>query len=119
MVNNTSIEITPAVTAVQNKVSADYSSLLLLPVAAIAVHQYTKKQLRKAGRKMMWQLLKMKVKSLFSFKNDNGKAKTARLLLILLGLGFIGAVGIFLSWSIAITILVVFGLIGLIYSAKD
>lgn len=119
MVSNTSIEITPATTNMPQEVSADYSALLLLPVAAIAAHQYTKKQLRKAGRKMMWQLLKMKVKSLFSFKKDNGKAKTAKLLLILLGLGFIVAVGIFLSWSIAITILVVGGLIALIYSAKD
>jgi hypothetical protein len=117
MVSNTSIEITPATANMPQEVSADYSALLLLPVAAIAAHQYTKKQLRKAGRKMMWQLVTMKIKSIFSFKKDKGKGM--KLLLILLGLGFIVSVGVFLSWSIAITILVVFGLIGLIYSAKD
>ncbi len=119
MVSNTKIEITPAAPALQKEVSADYSALLLLPVAAIAVHQYTKKQLRKAGRKMMWQLVKMKIKSLFSFKKDKGNGKGIKLLLILLGLGFIAAIGIFLSWSIAITLLVVGGLIAIIYSAKD
>jgi hypothetical protein len=61
----------------------------------------------------------MKVKSMFSFKKGTGNASGIKLLLILLGLGFIVAVGVFLSWSIAITILVVGGLVALIYSAKD
>ena len=117
MVSNARIEITPSTTAIQNEVSVDYSALLLLPVAAVAAHQYSKKQMRKLGRKMLWQLLKMKVRSMLSFKK--GKGSGIKLLLILLGLGFIVAVGVFLSWSIAITILVVGGLIGIIYSAKD
>jgi hypothetical protein len=119
MVSSRTVELTPATSVLQKEIPADYSALLLLPVAAIAVHQYTKKQMRKAGRKMMWQLVKMKIKSLFSFKKDKGNGKGIKLLLILLGLGFIAAIGIFLSWSIAITLLVVGGLIAIIYSAKD
>ena len=115
MASNTNIEVTPS--TVHQESYADYSALLLLPLAAVAVHQYSKKQMRKLGRKMLWQLLKTKVKSMFSFKK--GKGSGIKLLLILLGVGFIVAVGIFLSWSIAITILVVGGLIGIIYSAKD
>lgn len=118
MVSSTTVELTPATSVLQKEIPADYSALLLLPVAAMIVHQYTKKQMRKAGRKMTWQLLKMKFKSLFSFKKDK-KESGIKLLLILLGLGFIAAIGIFLSWSIAITLLVVCGLIGIIYSAKD
>ncbi|MGF2414140.1 hypothetical protein [Ferruginibacter sp.] len=117
MVSNTSIEITPSIKAIQKEVLADYSALLLLPVAAVAAHQYSKKQMRKLGRKMLWQLLKMKVRSMLSFKK--GKGSGIKLLLILLGLGFIVAIGVFLSWSIAITLLLVGGLIGIIYSAKD
>lgn len=119
MVSNTSIEITPSATTIQKEAPAGYSALLLLPVAVVAAHQYSKKQMRKLGRKMMWQLLKTKVKSMLSFKKGSGNKSGIKLLLILLGLGFIVAVGIFLSWSIAITILVVGGLIAIIYSAKD
>jgi hypothetical protein len=36
-----------------------------------------------------------------------------------LSLAFLAAVGIFLSWSIAITLLVISGLIAIIYSARD
>jgi hypothetical protein len=119
MVSNTRSEITPSIWAIQRDVPADYSALFLLPVAVVAAHQYSKKQMRKLGRKMLWQLLKMKVKSMLSFKKQKGKGAGIKLLLILLGLGFIAAIGIFLSWSIAIAILVVGGLIGIIYSAKD
>lgn len=115
MASNTRIEVTPS--TVQQESYADYSALLLLPLAAVVAHQYSKKQMRKLGRKMMWQLFKTKVKSMLSF--EKGKGSGIKLLLILLGLGFIAAVGIFLSWSIAITLLVVGGLIGIIYSAKD
>ena len=117
MASNTSLEVTPS--TVQQESYTDYSALLLLPVAAVVAHQYSKKQMRKLGRKMTWQLLKTKVKSMFSFKKGSGNKQGIKLLLILLGLGFIAAVGIFLSWSIAITLLVVGGLIGIIYSAKD
>lgn len=117
MAIKTTIEITP--TTVQQKSYTDYSALLLLPLAVVAAHQYSKKQMRKLGRKMMWQLLKTKVKSMFSFKKGSGNKSGIKLLLILLGLGFIAAVGIFLSWSIAITLLVLGGLIGIIYAAKD
>lgn len=117
MVSNTSVVITPV--AAQQQTPADYTPLLLLPVAIMAAHQYSKKQMRKLGRKMMWQLLKAKVKSMFSFKKEKSKGSGIKLLLILLGLGFIAAIGIFLSWSIAITLLVVGGLIGIIFSARD
>ena len=69
MASNTSIEVTPS--TVQQESYADYSALLLLPVAAVVAHQYSKKQMRKLGRKMMWQLLKTKVKSMLSFKGKN------------------------------------------------
>ena len=115
MATNTSVKVTPS--TVQQESYADYSALLLLPVAAVVAHQYSKKQMRKLGRKMLWQLLKMKVRSKLSFKK--GKGSGIKLLLILLGLGFIVAIGVFLSWSIAITLLVVGGLIAIIYSAKD
>ena len=72
MVSNTSIEITPSRTVIQKEVPADYSALLLLPVAVVAAHQYSKKQMRKLGRKMIWQLMKLKLKSMFSFKGKNG-----------------------------------------------
>ena len=117
MASNTSVEVTLSTSVIQKEIPADYSALLLLPVAAVVAYQYSKKQMRKLGRKMLWQLLKMKVRSMLSFKK--GKGSGIKLLLILLGLGFIVAVGIFLSWSIAITLLVVGGLIGIIYSAKD
>jgi hypothetical protein len=115
MVSAASIEVTPSTPPQQSY--ADYAALLLLPMAAVVAHQYSKKQLRKLGRKMMWQLLKTKVKSMFSFQKKKGTG--IKLLLILLGLGFIAAIGIFLSWTIAIAFLVVGGLIGIIYSAKD
>lgn len=119
MVSSTTAELTPATSVIQKEIPTDYSALLLLPVAVAAVHQYTKKQMRKAGRKMAWQLVKQKIKAMLSFKKDKGKGTGVKLLLAVLGLGFIAAVGIFLGWSIAIGILVVFGLIALIYSAKD
>ncbi|MBK8089141.1 MAG: hypothetical protein IPK31_15035 [Chitinophagaceae bacterium] len=53
------------------------------------------------------------------FKKSSGKGLGLKLLLVLLGLGFVIAIGVFLSWSIALIFLVVFGLIALIYSAKD
>jgi hypothetical protein len=117
MVSDTCIEITPSATVIQKEIPAYYSALLLLPLVAIAAHQFSKKQMRKLGRKMLWQSFKMKVRSMLSFKKGNGSG--IKLVLIILGLGFIAAIGIFLSWSIAITLLVVGGLIALIYSAKD
>jgi hypothetical protein len=117
MASYTSIEVTQP--TVQQESYADFSALLLLPLAAVVAHQYSKKQMRKLGRKMMWQLLKTKVKSMLLLKKGSGNKSGIKLLLILLGLGFIAAVGIFLSWSIAITLLVVGGLIGIIYSARD
>ena len=62
MVSNTSIEVTPS--TVQQEAYSDYSALLLLPLAAVVAHQYSKKQMRKLGRKMMWQLMKLKLKSM-------------------------------------------------------
>ncbi len=117
MVSSTSIEITP--TATQKEAPADYSALLLLPIAAIAVHQYSKKQMRGLERKMRWQFFKTELKSMLRFKKSSGKGLGLKLLLVLLGLGFVIAIGVFLSWSIALIFLVVFGLIALIYSAKD
>ena len=117
MVSSTSVALTPVTTGIQKNMPVDYAALLLLPLAAVTVHLYTKRQMRKAGRKVMWQLAKMKIKSLLSFKKEKGKS--IKLLLILLGLGFTAAVGIFLGWSIAIGMLILFGLITIIYSAKD
>jgi hypothetical protein len=88
MASNTSIEVIPS--TVQQESYADYSALLLLPLAAVVAHQYSKKQMRKLGRKMMWQLLKMKAKSMFSFKdkNENSLLFKVFLIAILIGLAF-------------------------------
>lgn len=117
MATHTSIVITPANTSKES--SVDYSPLLLLSLATVATYQYSKKQMRKAQKKMAWQLLKMKLKNMFSFKKQKSKASWAKLILILLGLGFIVAIGIFLEWGIAIGILVVCGLVGIVYAGKD
>lgn len=117
MSSYTSIEVTPSTE--KQEPSTDYSALLLLPVAAVVAHQYSKKQMRKLGRKMMWQLLKTKVKSIFSFKKGSEKKSGIKLLLILLGLGFIGAIGIFLGWSYAIAFLLLAGVFYIVNSGKD
>ncbi len=117
MATHTSFVITPVDSAASKQTPAAYSSLLLLSLAAVAAHGYSKKQLRKAKNKMAWQLFKMQFKNLFSFSNK--KSNRAKAILIVLGLAFLAAVGIFLSWSIAITLLVISGLIAIIYSAKD
>ena len=88
MVSNTSIEVTSPIA--QQESYADYSALLLLPLAAVVAHQYSKKQMRKLGRKMLWQLLKTKVKSMFSFKGKKEMSLQLKifLLAILIGLAF-------------------------------
>jgi hypothetical protein len=95
MASNTSIEVTPS--TVQQESYAGYSALLLLPVAAVVAHQYSKKQMRKLGRKMLWQLLKTKVKSMLSFKGKNKMSLQLKifLLAILIGLAF----GIIVSFT--------------------
>lgn len=104
MVSNSSIEITPSITVIEKEIPADYSALLLLPVAAVAAHQYSKKQLRKLGRKMLWQLMKLKLKSMFSFKKKNGEGPSlvAIVLLISLALGILGV----LIWNFGLGLLI-------------
>jgi hypothetical protein len=104
MASNTSIEITPSTTVIQKEVPVDYSALLLLPVAVVAAHQYSKKQMRKLGRKMMWQLMKLKLKSMFSFKGKNGKGSSllAIVLLISLALGILGVI----IWNFGLGLLI-------------
>lgn len=84
--------------------AADYSPLLLLPFAAIAAHHFTKKQLRKVKNKMMWQLMKLKLKSMFSFKRKNGDGSSLLtiVLLISLALGILG----FLIWNLGLGLLI-------------
>lgn len=117
MIPSTNIEIVPIAT--HKEVSADYSALMLIPIAAVAIHYYSKKQMRVLERKMRWQLIKADLKSMFSLKKSSRKGSGLKLLLILLGIGFLAAIGIFLSWSIAITFGLVMGLVALIYSGKD
>ncbi len=104
MVSNSSIEITPSITVIEKVMPADYSALLLLPVAAVAAHQYSKKQMRKLGRKMLWQLMKLKLKSMFSFKKKNGEGPSlvAIVLLISLALGILGV----LIWNFGLGLLI-------------
>jgi uncharacterized membrane protein len=83
---------------------ADYSPLLLLPFAAIAAYHFSKKQMRKAKNKMMWQLMKLKLKSMFSFKGKNGKGSSllAIVLLISLALGILGVI----IWNFGLGLLI-------------
>lgn len=117
MLTHTCLVITSTHAAASKEMPTTFSSLLLLSLAAVAAHGYSKKQLRTAKYKMAWQLFKMEFKNLFSFSNK--KSNRAKVILIVLSLAFLAAVGIFLSWSIAITLLVISGLIAIIYSARD
>jgi hypothetical protein len=114
MATHTSIIITPANTL--KELPVDYSPLLLLSITAAATYHYSKREMRKAQKKMAWQVVKMKWQSMFSGKSKKGSG--LKLILILLGIGFIVGIGALLDWSIAIAILVVGGLIGIIYSGK-
>ena len=102
MASNTSIEVTPSTE--QQEAYSDYSALLLLPLAAMVAYQYSKKQMRKLGRKMMWQLMKLKLKSMFSFKRKNGKGSSllAIVLLISLALGILGVI----IWNFGLGLLI-------------
>ena len=95
MASNTSIEITPSTK--QQTAYSDYSALLLLPMAAVIAYQYSKKKMRKLGRKMMWQLLKAKVKSMLSFKGKNKKSLLFKVFLIAILIGV--AFGIIFSFT--------------------
>ena len=95
MASNTNIEVTPS--TVHQESYADYSALLLLPLAAVVAHQYSKKQMRKLGRKMLWQLLKVKVKSMFSFKGKNENSLLFKIFLIAILIGV--AFGIIFSFT--------------------
>lgn len=81
MTYHTVVAVTPAKTASES--ASDYSALLLLPLAAVAFHHYTKKQMRKAKHKMLWQLLKLQLKALFSFKKGKKMRPITKGLLIL------------------------------------
>jgi hypothetical protein len=107
MLSSTRVETIPMAT--QKEVTTNYSSLLLLPIAALAIHQYSKRQMRGLERKMKWQLIKADLKSMFSINKSSRKGSGLKLFLILLGIGFLAAIGIFLSWSIAIAFLLLMG----------
>jgi hypothetical protein len=96
MATKTSMAITPSNTG--KEIPTDYSFLFLLPLAAVAVHHFTKKQLRRVRRKMLWLGLKI--------------------FLILLGVGFIAAMFIFLGTGAGVAFLVLLGLGALIFSGK-
>lgn len=104
MVSNSSIEITPSITVIEKVMPADYSALLLLPVAAVAAHQYSKKQMRKLGRKMLWQLMKLKLKSMFSFKKKNGEGLSLLTIVLLISLA-LGVLGV-LIWNFGLGLLI-------------
>ncbi|MGG9962049.1 hypothetical protein [Ferruginibacter sp. SUN106] len=80
---STVIEVNPA--TVQQESYADYSALLLLPVVAALAFHYSKKQMRKAKRKMFWQFVKEEWKSKFSSKNGKKRSPLLKALLILIG----------------------------------
>jgi len=81
MISNTTISLPPVNT--EKETVKDYSPLLLLPLAAVALHQYTKKQLRKARHKMLWQFMKLQLRSLFSPKGRKKMSPLLKGLLIL------------------------------------
>jgi uncharacterized membrane protein YoaK (UPF0700 family) len=95
MTHHNAISVTPINKASESAV--DYSPLLLLSFAAIAAHHLTKKQLRKAKSKMMWQVLKLKLKSIFSFKGKKEMSLQLKVFLIALLIG--AAFGILLSFT--------------------
>lgn len=80
---STSIGANPS--TVQQESYDDYSALLLLPLVATLVFQYSKKQMRKAKRKMFWQLAKEQWKLKFSSKNGKKRSPLLKALLILIG----------------------------------
>ena len=67
--------------------TADYSPLLLLPVAATVAYHYSKKQMRKARHKMLWQIMKMKLKDMFSFRKKKGMNTGLKAVLIAIVVG--------------------------------
>ena len=95
MASNTSMEVIPS--TVHQESYADYSALLLLPLAAVVAHQYSKRKMRKLGRKMFWQLLKVRVKSMFSFKGKNENSLLFKIFLIAILIGV--AFGILFSFT--------------------
>ncbi len=95
MTNHTVIAVNPLHQTPES--AADYSSLLLLPFAAIAAHHFTKKQLRKAKNKIMWQLMKLKLKAMFSFKGKKEMSLQFKVFLIAILIG--AAFGILLSFT--------------------
>ncbi|MCX6206266.1 MAG: hypothetical protein NTZ19_08455 [Bacteroidetes bacterium] len=105
MISSTRVETTPIAT--QKEVSSNYSSLLLLPIAAVAIHQYSKRQMRGLERKMKWQMIKANLKSMLHFKKSSRKGSGLKLFLILLGIGFFVGFGLFLSWGSAIAFLLI------------
>lgn len=119
MALNSSTVIHSSTPVIETDSPADYSPLLLLPVAAAVAFHYSKKHLRKAKRKMAWQVMKMNLKSLFSFKKEKGKGFGLKLLLILLGVGLIVGVGISLGWGTAIAFLLLMGLGALVFAGKN
>jgi hypothetical protein len=79
MTNSTpskSITIVPNDNVVIETPLANYAPLLLVPLAAAVTHHYSKKQMRKMKRKMLWQMLSSKM-----FK---GKGKLSTFWLVLL-----------------------------------
>jgi hypothetical protein len=85
---HTVIAVTPAENA--RKTESDYSPLLLLPFVAMAAHHFTKKQMHRANNKMLWQLMKLKAKSMFSPKAKKRMSPGLKLILLatLIGLAF-------------------------------
>lgn len=97
MAIHTSIVITPENHAAQKGMTAAYSSLLLLFLAAAAVHGYSKRQMRRAKNKMLWQLMKVQLKSKFSFKAKREKSLLFKVFLIAILMGV--AFGILFSFT--------------------
>jgi fatty acid desaturase len=89
MAHISSTVITPSNPKTEIQSPADFSPLLLLPLVTAVAYHYSKKQMRKSKRKMVWQLMKMKLKSMFS-GSDKKKSLLFKIFLIaiLIGLAF-------------------------------
>ncbi|MEQ1799636.1 MAG: hypothetical protein ABL872_16895 [Lacibacter sp.] len=76
---------------------ADYSPLLLLPIAAAVVYNSSTKKLRNTKRKLGWQVMNLQLKSMLLFRGRKKKSLQFIIFLIAILIGV--AFGILFSFT--------------------